>query len=562
MKRYQESFEEDGAHGHGFRLLADAVLGDGGGVVLDLGCAAGPLAEQVTGLGHRYVGADIDAAAVDQLRARGFEGHVLDLSLARGRAGGCARCRAGRPRPGRRAAVRRRRAPGRRRAAAGVHVPPGPGPPGPAAGGQHPQHHARRRGDQASPRPLGHDRDRAARRHPPPLLQRPGGGCHVRPGGLGGGRRQRRRQRLQRPAVPGRRAGPAARGAPAPDHVARPHGGRSLRRDLPVRAPLRVRPGGDAGRGPRRDRRRRVLPHRRRARHRPRRRPARRVARRRGSPAGGRDRGPGLPRDGRPRPHRRGRRRDRSGGRARRVAGPPGADRPVGLDRDWRDAGRAPHDRALRSFLDERTRLPDGYVETVQQAVDALPGRVVQVRAATASPRERRRRRRSCAPAGGPRPARPGEPCAVRATSCSMRMPCPATCAFPTGCASIPTPPTAPPRCSCSVPSRCAASCGPTTARWWSTRRCPATWPPISWCCRSDLSLSPLLLPEGAGSQLLALRDDVTRVVPERDGLVEQLGAARQQAETLSAPPPGQRRAARPASGTSRAPARPLRRIA
>lgn len=79
MKQYPDAYEEGGAHGHCYRLLADAALGEG--VVLDLGCAAGPLAEQVTGLGHHYVGADIDGAAIDQLRARGFEGHQLDLAL-------------------------------------------------------------------------------------------------------------------------------------------------------------------------------------------------------------------------------------------------------------------------------------------------------------------------------------------------------------------------------------------------------------------------------------------------------------------------------------------------
>jgi hypothetical protein len=79
VKHYPDVFEEGGAHGHAYRLLADAALGEG--VVLDLGCAAGPLAEQVTALGHSYVGADIDGAAIDRLRARGFEGHELDLAL-------------------------------------------------------------------------------------------------------------------------------------------------------------------------------------------------------------------------------------------------------------------------------------------------------------------------------------------------------------------------------------------------------------------------------------------------------------------------------------------------
>jgi len=77
VKEYPREFGEEGSHGHCHRLLARAGLR--GGLVLDLGCSSGPLAEPVSDLGFEYVGADIDARAVESLVARGFEGHVVDL---------------------------------------------------------------------------------------------------------------------------------------------------------------------------------------------------------------------------------------------------------------------------------------------------------------------------------------------------------------------------------------------------------------------------------------------------------------------------------------------------
>ena len=79
MKEYPDHFLEEGSHGHCYELLADAKLGEG--VVLDLGCASGRLAEPFTALGNTYVGADIEAGALAELTERGFEGHVLDLSV-------------------------------------------------------------------------------------------------------------------------------------------------------------------------------------------------------------------------------------------------------------------------------------------------------------------------------------------------------------------------------------------------------------------------------------------------------------------------------------------------
>jgi hypothetical protein len=51
---------------------------------------------------------------------------------------------------------------------------------------------------------------------------------------------------------------------------------------------------------------------------------------------------------------------------------------------------------------------------------------------------------------------------------------------------------------------------------------------------QKHLSLVPLLLPEGAGSQVLALRQAVASAIPERDAFAEQLVAANGQIESLS----------------------------
>jgi 2-polyprenyl-3-methyl-5-hydroxy-6-metoxy-1,4-benzoquinol methylase len=77
VSRYTAEFGAEGAHGHARDLLARAGLKSG--VVLDLGSASGPLAEPIADLGFTYVGADVDRAAVDELASRGFEAHLLDL---------------------------------------------------------------------------------------------------------------------------------------------------------------------------------------------------------------------------------------------------------------------------------------------------------------------------------------------------------------------------------------------------------------------------------------------------------------------------------------------------
>ncbi len=533
MKRYQESFEEDGAHGHGFRLLADAALGDGGGVVLDLGCAAGPLAEQVTGLGHRYVGADIDAAAVDQLRARGFEGHVLDLSLGEDEL----------------AAALDAVLDGRAPAAVLLfdvveHL--------------------------VDAEPLLACMSRLAQAHPGlQLVVSIPNTTHVDVGiKLLLGRWDMTEIGLlddthlrffSGPVVDATFARAGWVEVDANDVVNAfsdqlfPADAPALRPGAPLRQIMwRVRMGADPyGETYQFVRRYAYDP------------AATQVEDRAAIDADGcfltvavRGTGPddarlaGLLDDVGRQPageievlvchvmddldHT-----DGVDGATDPAAAPDGSPGPlvrtvtVGLDRDWRDAGaRAARGRYV-AFLDERTRLPDGYVETVQQAVDALPGRVVQVRAATASPRE---------PAGAGGPAH--QPVDLDPLDLASRVPwgdvvldahaVPRHVCLSNGLRFDPDAADgaaslfllrAIEMCGIVRPDDCAVVVHPSVPRNLATDLV---------VLQKHLSLSPLLLPEGAGSQLLALRDDVTRVVPERDGLVEQLGAARQQAETLS----------------------------
>jgi hypothetical protein len=51
---------------------------------------------------------------------------------------------------------------------------------------------------------------------------------------------------------------------------------------------------------------------------------------------------------------------------------------------------------------------------------------------------------------------------------------------------------------------------------------------------QKHLSLHPMVVPEGAGSQLVAFRHTVATVVPERDALAEELSAIRDQVGTLT----------------------------
>jgi 2-polyprenyl-3-methyl-5-hydroxy-6-metoxy-1,4-benzoquinol methylase len=81
MKRYPSSFEgAETAPAHCVALIEAAPASSG--VVLDLGCGRAPLAEPVRELGFDYVGVDVDADALAEVRERGFETHQVDLGAA------------------------------------------------------------------------------------------------------------------------------------------------------------------------------------------------------------------------------------------------------------------------------------------------------------------------------------------------------------------------------------------------------------------------------------------------------------------------------------------------
>ncbi len=50
-----------------------------GGLVLDLGCGFGAIADAVTEAGFVYVGADVDPVGIRAIGERGHEAHLLDL---------------------------------------------------------------------------------------------------------------------------------------------------------------------------------------------------------------------------------------------------------------------------------------------------------------------------------------------------------------------------------------------------------------------------------------------------------------------------------------------------
>ncbi|MDA8292281.1 MAG: methyltransferase domain-containing protein, partial [Actinomycetota bacterium] len=76
--RYEFSYSEDSPYGHAVRLLA-AHTHVPGGLVLDVGCGFGAVAEPVRDLGLAYVGLDVERAGLEDLASRGFEHAVVEL---------------------------------------------------------------------------------------------------------------------------------------------------------------------------------------------------------------------------------------------------------------------------------------------------------------------------------------------------------------------------------------------------------------------------------------------------------------------------------------------------
>ena len=75
--RYDFSFSWEGSYGHVVELVER--LGLERGVVVDLGCGVGSIAQPLLDLGYEYIGVDIDPDSLEQLSKRGLEGRELDL---------------------------------------------------------------------------------------------------------------------------------------------------------------------------------------------------------------------------------------------------------------------------------------------------------------------------------------------------------------------------------------------------------------------------------------------------------------------------------------------------
>ena len=77
--RYQHDFVEGGSYRAAVELVARSTRLDG--LVVDLGCGFGAVAEPLRDLGLTYVGTDLAGEGLADLERRGFETHVVDLRL-------------------------------------------------------------------------------------------------------------------------------------------------------------------------------------------------------------------------------------------------------------------------------------------------------------------------------------------------------------------------------------------------------------------------------------------------------------------------------------------------
>jgi glycosyltransferase involved in cell wall biosynthesis len=78
--KYHFAYDEASVYGHVMALVrAHAVAG---GVVLDLGAGYGAIAEPCRAAGFTYLGFDYEPSGIDDLKARGFDGGVIDLEDA------------------------------------------------------------------------------------------------------------------------------------------------------------------------------------------------------------------------------------------------------------------------------------------------------------------------------------------------------------------------------------------------------------------------------------------------------------------------------------------------
>jgi SAM-dependent methyltransferase len=76
---YQFTFSWQGPYGSAVHLVEEHGPP---GIVLDLGCGYGAIGGVLADRGREYVGADVNDAAIADLRSRQLEGHVLDLTTS------------------------------------------------------------------------------------------------------------------------------------------------------------------------------------------------------------------------------------------------------------------------------------------------------------------------------------------------------------------------------------------------------------------------------------------------------------------------------------------------
>jgi 2-polyprenyl-3-methyl-5-hydroxy-6-metoxy-1,4-benzoquinol methylase len=82
-EHYRFSYRSDTVYQRALDLVSRHRLNEGK-IVVDIGCGYGAIAEPLAGLGLSYFGIDVDPDSVADLRQRGFEAEVIDLSDADG----------------------------------------------------------------------------------------------------------------------------------------------------------------------------------------------------------------------------------------------------------------------------------------------------------------------------------------------------------------------------------------------------------------------------------------------------------------------------------------------
>jgi SAM-dependent methyltransferase len=85
-RRYENEFRRESPYGHVVTLVEQHAKSSG--LVIDLGCGFGAVAEPLADGGFTYVGCDVHEHALEGVEGRGHETHVLDLTdvdLLRGR---------------------------------------------------------------------------------------------------------------------------------------------------------------------------------------------------------------------------------------------------------------------------------------------------------------------------------------------------------------------------------------------------------------------------------------------------------------------------------------------